>query len=182
MLSKIPFRIDNFLEASKCARYNKKRNSQCLCGIVVTDLRITSPAHEGSTGGRPSAITTNRTPKCKFDSHLDPSQLPTLKDWRLIIGTSRRFRELGKEAFFSHKIIVMEPDTVDLLRTSQLKPPSVEYQGIMINYITSIIFLERSSQSPSSFLAIPRRITPFPHLLHIGLFLATTTKRGGPSY
>ena len=39
----------------------------------------------------------------------------------------------------------------------------------MIKYTNSIIFPERSSQSPSSLLSLPRRIALFPHLLHIGL-------------
>ncbi|KAG7004465.1 hypothetical protein G7Y79_00025g057510 [Physcia stellaris] len=136
MLSKIPFCIDNFLDASKWA--TKYRRG--------------------------------------FDSFLDPSQLPTLRDWRLIVGTSRRFRQLGKEAFFSHKTIVMDPDTVDLLQTSQLKPLSVEDQGIMIKYTNSIVFPERTSESPSSLLRLSRRIAPFPHLQHIGILFGYRKK------
>ena len=132
MLSKIPFCIDDFLDASKCATRNRPY------------------------GG-------------KFDSYLDPSQLPVLQDWRLIVGTSRRFRQLGKVAFFSHKTIVMDPDTADLLQTSQLKPLSVEDQGIMIKYTNSIVIPERTSESPSSLLRLPRRVAPFPHLVHIGI-------------
>ena len=49
-------------------------------------------------------------------------------------------------------------------------------QGILIKYTTSIIFSERSPQSPGSFLSLPRRIAPFPHLLHIG-FLFGYRKR-----
>ena len=93
-----------------------------------------------------------------------------------MVGISRRFRDLGKVAFFSHKTVVMDPDTADLLRTTQLKPLSVEDQRMMIKYTTSIIFLERSSQSPSSFLSLPRRIAPLPHLLHIGFIFGYRKK------
>ena len=168
MLSKIPFCIDDFLGASKCADLDH--------AMLSAELRVTSPDDEGCTGEHSSAIATNGRPGCKFDSYLDRSQLPNLQDWRLIVGTSRRFRELGKVAFFSHKTFVMEPDTVDLLRTSQLKPLSIKDQGIMIKYTNSIIFTERSSQSPSSFLSLPRRIAPFPHLLHIGFLFGYRKK------
>lgn len=70
----------------------------------------------------------------------------------------------------------MEPDTVDLLQTSQLKPLGVEDQGIMIKYTNSIVFPERSSESPSSLLRLPRRIAPFPHLLHIGILFGYRKK------
>ena len=176
MLSKIPFCMDDFVNASKCARPNKKPNDQSSNDVLVSDLRITSPDDGEPTGKRPSALTINGTNRRDFDSHLDPSQLPNLQDWRLIVGTSRRFRELGKVAFFSHKTFVMEPETVDLLRRSQLKPLSVEDQQVAVQYTTSIIFLERSSQSPSLFPSLPRRIAPFPHLLHIGFLFGYRKK------
>ena len=166
MLSNIPFCIDNFLDASKCAGSNF--NDQSSSDVLLAGVQINSPDDQESFEGRPSAITTKGTTSDKIDSHLDSSQLPILHDWRLIIGTSKRFRELGKMAFFSHKMIVMSPETADLLRTFQLKSLSVENQKTMIKYTTFIVLSERSSQSPSSFLALSRRIAPFPRLIHIG--------------
>ncbi|KAL2010300.1 hypothetical protein VTN00DRAFT_6107 [Thermoascus crustaceus] len=97
-------------------------------------------------------------------SKVEPTQVSHLLDWRIVNGTCRRFRNLGKEAFFSQKVFGMSAEFAHKLRKLEVKNLSVDDQRTALKYICSIIFFEAVTNTASSFLTLPRRISAFPRL------------------
>ena len=104
MLSKSPFYLDEFLRASKEAEHN----------------RVGKTSH-GKNGSAKSLSPSDNLYDC-----LDATQQIHLRDWRLINGTCKRFRRLGKEAFFSCKTFHMDPFQAEKLQNLQVIRLSAE--------------------------------------------------------
>ncbi|WEW59816.1 hypothetical protein PRK78_005296 [Emydomyces testavorans] len=102
-------------------------------------------------------------------SNLHQSQKPHLLDWQLVNATSRHFRKLGKQVFFSSKTFFMHPDFADKLQKIQAEPLSTEDQQIAVACIQSIIFIQIDLLSPRWLLALPRQISIFPCLRRLDL-------------
>ena len=95
---------------------------------------------------------------------LSPDQKPHLSDWRAVTGTCRRFRRIGKMAFFSQKVFVMRPRLASQLQKQQVACLSVEDQQIAVRCIRSIVWIVDSTTSPSSFLTLSRQMAAFTRL------------------
>lgn len=78
---------------------NTKNSEAALC-------KIENPLSESSV------------PACSqswFLEQLDPGQIGHFRDWLLINSTCRRFRAWGKSAFFSEKIFLVRPRSMERL-------------------------------------------------------------------
>lgn len=98
---------------------------------------------------------------------LSTNQRPHLLDWRAVVGTCRRFRRIGKSAFFSQKVFVMGPRLASQLQNLQVTCLSVEDQQIAVKCIRSIIWIVDGTSSPSPFLTLSRHISAFPRLIRL---------------
>ena len=99
-----------------------------------------------------------------LEPKMSTNQRSHLLDWCAVVGTSRRFRRMGKFSFFSQKVFAMGPRLASKLQNLQVTCLSVEDQQLAVNYMSSIIWTENSITSPSSFLTLSRRISAFPRL------------------
>lgn len=108
-------------------------------------------------------------------TNADPTQVPHLLDWCIVNGTCRRFRKLGKEAFFSQKVFGMSAGFARRLQKLEVKNLSADDQRTALKYISSIIFLEAVTTTASSLLTLPRRISAFPRLKRLDHMI------GGPN-
>ena len=98
---------------------------------------------------------------------LSIDQRPHLLDWRAVVGTCRRFRRVGKSAFFSQKVFVMGPRLASRLQNLQVGCLSVEDQQMAVKSIRSIIWIVDSTSSPSEFLTLSRHMSAFPRLIRL---------------
>ena len=149
MLSKSPFYLDEFLRASKVAEHN----------------RVGKTSHGKNGSAKIPSLSDNL-----YDC-LDATQRIHLRDWRLINGTCKRFRRLGKEAFFSSKTFHMDPSQAEKLQNLQLTRLSAEDQEAALKFIPSIVFFLSSVGSPRPFLTLPRCVSAFRRLAHLDLIL-----------
>lgn len=92
------------------------------------------------------------------------SQQSHLQDWRVAGSVRRRTRRLGKEAFFSCKIFVLDLDLDKWLHEQKLSRLSTDDQHLACRYIKSIILTGINLRSPSPFISLPRCIAGFPRL------------------
>lgn len=99
-----------------------------------------------------------------IDEQPQSTQRSHLLDWRLVVGTCRRFRRLGKEAFFSQKVFAMEPSLAIALQGLQFTLLTTEDQKTAVKYMGSVIFIVDNLYSPSSFLTLSSRVSKFPRL------------------
>jgi len=152
MLSESPFYLDEFLRASQLAEHNRVRKNSIGQNATANSLSRTS-----------GKSTSDNLYDC-----LDATQQIHLRDWRLINGTCKQFRQLGKEAFFSRKTFLMDPFQAEKLQKLQVTRLSAVDQEAALNYILSVAFLVWTVESPSSFLSLPRRVSAFRHLAHLG--------------
>ena len=118
---------------------------------------------------------------------LHHSQRSHLLDWLLVVGTSQRLRRLGKEAFFSQKVFVMDSQYASKLRNLEAEFLTTQDQHIAVGLIRAIvlikgIFLNSQDEkkftafyrtsgfsnsviaSPSSFLNLSSWVLSFPRL------------------
>ena len=149
MLSKSPFYLDEFLRASQEAE----------------DNRVGKFPHGKPGSGKPPSTSGNL-----YDC-LNETQQIHLRDWRLINGTCKRFRQLGKEAFFSSKTFHMDLFQAEMLQNLQVTRLSAENQEAALKFIPSIVFYLATVGSPSHFLTLPRRVSAFRRLAHLDLIL-----------
>ncbi len=152
MLSESPLYLDEFLRASQEAEHNRVRDISEGKNEIANSLDRTS-----------GKSTSDNLYDC-----LDATQKIHLRDWRLINGTCKRFRQLGKEAFFSSKTFLMEPFQVEKLQSLQITRLSAEDQETALKYILSVVFLIWTVESPSPFLTLPRRVSAFRRLARLG--------------
>lgn len=86
------------------------------------------------------------------------TQKPHLQDWEMVVGTCQRFRRLGKESFFSHKVFAMDPRL------------PFEFQRLEISCLSREEQQVSTSQTPT--LSIPHVRLPYamegwlPHLCY----------------
>ena len=115
------------------------------------------------------------------------SQRSSLLDWGLVVGTCKRFCRIGKEAFFSEKVFLMDSRFAVKLRNLEAGFLTTQDQYIATRHIRSIVFIDsiflniqdqhkwtrynRSSPfddsiitPPSSFLNLSSVILSFPRL------------------
>ena len=149
MLSKSPFYLDEFLRASQEAENN----------------RVGKFPHGKPGSGKSPSLSDN------LCDCLDVTQQIHLQDWRLINGTCKRFRQLGKEAFFSSKTFHMDLFQAEKLQNLQVTRLSAEDQEAALKFIPSIVFYLSTAGSPSPFLTLPRRVSAFRRLAHLNLIL-----------
>ncbi len=149
MLSESPFYLDEFLRASQEAEHNRVNG-------------------KNETANRGLSRTSGKSTSDNLYDCLDATQQIHLLDWRLINGTCKRFRQLGKEAFFSSKTFLMDPFQAEKLQNLQITRLSAEDQEAALKYILSVVFLVWINESPSSFLRLPRRVSAFRRLAYLG--------------
>ena len=152
MLSESPVYLDEFLRASQEAQHNRVGEKPSGKNETTNSLSHTS-----------GVSTSDTLYYC-----LDATQHIHLRDWRLINGTCKRFRRLGKEAFFSSKTFLMHPSQAEKLQKLQVTRLGAEDQKAALKYIISVVFLVWTVESPSIFLTLPRRVSAFRRLAHHG--------------
>lgn len=112
MLSESPLYLDEYLRASQLAEHNRVRKNSNGKDETANSLSRTS--------GKPTSD--------NLDDCLDATQRIHLRDWRLIHGTCKRFRQLGREAFFSSKAFLIDPSQAEKLQNLQITRLSAEDQ------------------------------------------------------
>lgn len=105
----------------------------------------------------------------RYDSSVE-SQRPHLLDWRLAGSVCKRWRKMGKIAFWSQKVIAM-----DLTIAKEIQVPNMTYiskqdQQIAAKYITSAVLIPPPLSSPASFLTLSKRLTGFPRLRYVDFY------------
>ena len=85
-----------------------------------------------------------------FLQQLDPSQIEHYRDWLAINSTCRRFRALGKEAFFADKTFIFRPDLLNTLCGETTKTTRVARA-----YMRDVIAL-LSHSCASQIVTLPR--------------------------
>ena len=106
-----------------------------------------------------------------LDAHLDGAQRSHLKDWRFVLGTCKRMRQLGLKVFFSRKTFAMTTATVEELQKRQVVGLSVIHQEEAISHIHSVVLALSSVGLASSFLKLPRLIPTFPNIARLNILL-----------
>ena len=76
------------------------------------------------------------------------SQRSSLMDWGLVVGTCKRFRRLGKEAFFSQKVFVMDARYAAKLRNLEAEFLTTQDQHIATTQIRSIVLIDSIFLNP----------------------------------
>lgn len=104
-----------------------------------------------------------------YDASID-IQRPHLLDWRIAGSVCKRFRGLGKEAFFSKKVFALDFDLAKRLQELEISRISTQDQQTALKYISSIILIYRNVHSPSALITLPRRIAAFLSLKCLDLF------------
>ena len=100
-------------------------------------------------------------------------QQPHLLDWRVAGSISVRLRKLGKEAFFSTKVLAMDINQIQKLSERRLTRISIEDQQVALKYTDSLILIERHTQSPSTFIRLPRVIPRFSSLKSLDVYFGS---------
>ncbi len=95
-----------------------------------------------------------------MSSHIHQDHL---RDWRIAGSVCKRIRRLGKEAFFSSKIIPMDIPLATKLQGHGLSRLSLEDQQTAIKYINSIVLIDYLTAA-SPWIKLPRCIAGFPKL------------------
>ena len=147
MNDSMPFYLDQFLAASK-----KERVKAFYAKNIKGEIDYSSDDPMSSNLYR----------------SLDTSQRIHLYDWHMISATCKRFRQLGKEVFFSSKVFLMAPVHAEKLQARQVTWLSDQDQEAALKYIRSIIFTVSVSKWQSSFFTLPRRVSAFRNLHHLG--------------
>ncbi|KAI2633331.1 hypothetical protein GGS21DRAFT_520121 [Xylaria nigripes] len=114
-------------------------------------------------------------------ARLPLSQFHHAHDWVLVNSTSRRIRELSREAFFGGKDIIMTSRFIDRLRKGTfLNFGSVQDQQNVLNYTRSVILVDISTHASSAMVGLPRKLRAFPRLKRSMLLFGV--KDDDPSY
>ncbi|MCJ1424068.1 hypothetical protein MMC29_001955 [Sticta canariensis] len=95
------------------------------------------------------------TPACSEGrslDQLDPGQIEHFRDWLLINSTCRRFRALGKRAFFSEKMFILRPQFLMNLFARTTKNISSENIATALAWIRHVIAPVLASQ----FMILPQ--------------------------
>ncbi|KAI0529834.1 hypothetical protein GGR58DRAFT_285773 [Xylaria digitata] len=93
------------------------------------------------------------------------SQHAHLDNWLFVNSTSRRIRSLGREAFFSSKIIAMNSSLPERLHNGSFSAfGSALDQKIALRNIRAIILLDLTMYIASVFLQLPKTLHAFPRL------------------
>ena len=101
-----------------------------------------------------------------------------LLDWRIAGSVCKRLRKLGKKAFFSTKIFVMDLNLAKRLQELSFTRLSAEDQQTASKYISSITLVYHSLQSPNAFITLPRRIAGFQFLKRLDFYFGS--RQGDP--
>lgn len=102
-------------------------------------------------------------------SELNPSQKLHFQDWLLINSTSRRFRGLGKAAFFLSKTFVITPSLHDSLISHKIKNLTPNDVILAIGSIQYVVATLRAVSAGSSFMELPRYQKALPRLCNLGI-------------
>ena len=114
-----------------------------------------------------------------LDAHLEKGQQSHLQDWRLVLGTCKRMRQIGLKAFFTTKTFAMTPSTFEQLQKRQIVGLSIDHQEEAINSMKSILLAFSSVGLASSFLKLPRLISTFQAIARLDILLGM---HGGKSF
>ncbi|KAL8950646.1 MAG: hypothetical protein Q9222_003330 [Ikaeria aurantiellina] len=94
-----------------------------------------------------------------------------LLDWRLAGSVCKRFRTLGKEAFFSNRAFALEPNLLQNLQELKANRMSIEDQQTAVAYINTLTLVVYNLQSPGAFMRLSHRVAAFPSLERLDFFL-----------
>lgn len=98
-----------------------------------------------------------------YENSVQP-QRPHLLDWRLAGSICKRWRKMGKMAFWAQKDILMDLTIAKEIHVSNMTCLSKQDQRIATKCITSVVFALTPLCSPASFLTLPRSVAGFPGL------------------
>ena len=104
-----------------------------------------------------------------YDSSVE-SQRSHLLDWRLAGSVCKRWRKMGKLAFWRQKVIAMDLTIAKEIQVSHMTYLSKQDQQIAAKYITSVVLITPPVSSPASFLTLPKRLWGFPSLRHVDFY------------
>ncbi|KAL9603337.1 MAG: hypothetical protein Q9219_001199 [cf. Caloplaca sp. 3 TL-2023] len=107
-----------------------------------------------------------------YEASVEVQQLHLL-DWRLAGSVCKRFRTLGKEAFFSNKAFALEPTLLQNLQELKVNRMSIEDQQTALSYMNTIILVVHNLQSPGAFMRLGHRVAAFPSLESLDFFLGS---------
>lgn len=101
---------------------------------------------------------------CAAAFDRDAAQKGHLSDWRLVTGTCRRIRRVGKKCFFSAKPIAWTFSALDRLMQGSFSPLSAADQATMLDNTREIAILDVWATSASRLLRLPNYLKAFPRL------------------
>ena len=104
-----------------------------------------------------------------YNSSIE-SQRPHLLDWRLAGSVCKRWRRMGKIAFWGQKVIAMDLAIAKEIQLSNMTYISKQDQQTAVKYIESVVLVPPPLSSPASFLTLPKCLTGFPSLRHVDFY------------
>lgn len=189
MIRDNPFNIGDCIRTAKvaadCLQAQEAGSSTQPEPVPTVDLppqTILPPSHFGGEEQRESLIKEDLERKRKRDKFAkNKSQWPIydfslavhqphLLDWRVASSVCNRFRSLGKEAFFSHKVFVMDRMIAGKLQNQDLPNLSSKDQKIAVRYIRSMILVVKDLCSLDAFRTLRHRIAGFSGLRYVDFF------------
>lgn len=177
MIRDTPFdlSLDDYLDALRDMNRRRLRSSRdcpqpesdpafkdCSAGHVLTSPSTQSPSSQ-MLSERLTAID-DQGYSSKSSIYMSHNAEPHLLDWEIAGSVCKRFRWLGKEAFFRNKVFF---STINLLRDLQERcfaRMCLEDQLTAPNFITSVMLYITSFHSPGPFVRLPQLVAGFPHL------------------
>jgi hypothetical protein len=100
---------------------------------------------------------------------IDDSQAVHLADWLLVNTTNSRIRRLGKECFWSNKVIAMSsqyPSHLQQNASISTTAPNLAStdQGFALKYTQEVMFVDNFRMFGARFIALQKNVDAFPRL------------------
>ena len=99
--------------------------------------------------------------------HPIESQRLHFLDWRLAGSVCRRWRRIGKIAFWVNKVIAMDLNMANELQNTSMARLSKEDQQIAVRHTISIVLVPPPLSSPACFITMPKRVAGFTSLRYL---------------
>ena len=133
MASDAPVDLQEFVELGRELQSSREARSESYTegeSVALEEQRLSTQESQSFTTWAPHHI---------FFTELHPSQKKHYLDWLLVNSTCRRFRELGKVAFFSEKCFILRPFFLSVLSHGRAKNLSVADTATALTQIRHVI-------------------------------------------
>ena len=142
---------------------NTPMDLECFISKIQRDhsFTLTSSSPAGAFCYQPLCQYLNKVAGFSHIHLLDcdrfpPSQAAHAQDWIIANSVSHRFRSWAKEAFFSEKILLIEPDRLRRLQNGTFGSLSLANAKLMIRHAQRIVAPLSGCGSASALISIPR--------------------------